>query len=434
MDLHEDIHRAIESYLDANEFRRCLNSAIQNSRGVTFLLQKRKSKWKDFDDWYGAWQADAELNPIASWGVRSRNRIVKEEDLQTFSQAIISFYGERLLEVEEVLTVPSDITVDQMLTFYRQVATDRPEMRKGWIRIQRRWIDDQLPEHELVSALRELYRVVAHAVELAHAASNVAVCQAPTFQRPCVNHSIDPALRCLGDEEPLPTGLLNANTGEMRKLKYGRIEHDDDAIRIGKERYGLPPKFSRDPIDHAYERLEMSKTFLEADGYAGPMLLLSRGDDDIRLNAVLFGEDEPRELKIAAAVDRHGAWLFDGAVFSSETWTSMPGHPSGYFPHIALADRLPSSDSFFDSDPAGGRDEALVVFGLSADGRSCALILPYVRTKTGVVYGELFEDTTGEMIPTFMRPILRRWPKWRNDPRLRHKTYKHTKRPSEPTE
>ncbi|ROS76080.1 hypothetical protein EDF24_1657 [Curtobacterium sp. PhB130] len=37
--------------MEPNEFRRFLNSAIQNSRGVTFLLQKRKAKWPDFDQW-----------------------------------------------------------------------------------------------------------------------------------------------------------------------------------------------------------------------------------------------------------------------------------------------------------------------------------------------------------------------------------------------
>ena len=118
MDVHEDIHRTIEAYLDANEFRRCLNSAIQNARGVTFLLQKRKAKWSEFDAWYGAWQEDAKRNPILAWSVGARNRIVKEEDLRTLSQARISFYGERLQEAEQVMVVPPTVDVDDILAFY----------------------------------------------------------------------------------------------------------------------------------------------------------------------------------------------------------------------------------------------------------------------------------------------------------------------------
>lgn len=93
MDLHEDIHRAIEHYLDENEFRRWLNSAIQNSRGVTFLLQKQKARWADFDVWYGGWQDEARKNPVLGWGVAARNRIVKEEDLATLSLKRPGFVG-----------------------------------------------------------------------------------------------------------------------------------------------------------------------------------------------------------------------------------------------------------------------------------------------------------------------------------------------------
>ena len=186
MDVHEDIHRIIESYLDANEFRRNLNSAIQNARGVTFLLQKRKSTWTNFDEWYGGWQAEAKENAILSWSVLARNRIVKEEDLRTLSQARVSFYGERLREAEHVLRVQPDLSVDEMLGIYAGIVSKIPPNKPAWIRVQRRWVDDQLPDYELVAALREVYRGVAKAVELAHTASNVSECTAPRFARACV--------------------------------------------------------------------------------------------------------------------------------------------------------------------------------------------------------------------------------------------------------
>lgn len=193
MDLHEDIHRAVETYLDANEFRRWLNSAIQNSRAVTFLLQKRKAKWPDFDEWYGAWQSDARLNPVLTWGVNSR--IVKEEDLLTFSQAIISYYGERLQEAEDVLTVPPQTTVNDMLLAFAAMSSAGSPGRKGWVRVQRRWVDDQLPEYELISALREMYASVAAVVRRAHSASRVGACLAPAFSRACVTAEFDPGRR-----------------------------------------------------------------------------------------------------------------------------------------------------------------------------------------------------------------------------------------------
>jgi hypothetical protein len=415
MDLHEDIHRVIENYLDENEFRRWLNSALQNSRGVTFLLQKRKAKWADFDDWYGAWQQEARGNPVLGWGVHSRNRIVKEEDLRTFSQAIISYYGERLEEAQQVLTVPPDTTVEDMLASFAKIIALKPTDRKGWVRIRRRWIDDQLPEHELVAALREIYANVARVVIRAHSASKVPTCLAPEFNRPCVTAEIDPELKCLGQGDPIPTGILDISTGEIMKLGYGRFERDDSLVGLGRKRYGMVPVSGVDAIEHAVNRMELSKRFLEADGYSGPMLLLLRGLNDIRVHPIAFGIDEPRELKVATTVEINGAWQYDGAVFASETWIwSERGR--GSLVGLPPEELLSSNDEFFDPDQQGGRDEALVVYGLAADGRFRVLLQPFARTRHGIAYGELSDTSEESMLPLFLRPVWRRWPKWRNGP------------------
>ncbi len=418
MDLHEDIHRAVENYLDENEFRRWLNSAIQNSRAVTFLLQKRKAKWPDFDEWYGEWQSGARSNPILTWGVNSRNRIVKEEDLLTFSQAIISYYGERLQEAEDVLTVPPQTTVGDMLLAFAAASKSGPPGRKGWVRVQRRWVDDQLPEHELVSALREMYASVATVVRRAHTASRVDDCLAPAFGRACVTSEIDSGLGCLGVGDPLPTGMIDVNSGEMMSLGYGSIERDESLGELGRKRYGLMPATGVDAIAHAENRMELSKRFLEADGYAGPMLLLFRGTEEMRMHPVFFGKNEPREFKIAATIDMDGSWPFDGAVFASEIWLSSDDGRASLV-DVPREERLPSNEEFFDSDEVGNRDEALVVYALAADGRSRLLMLPFARTRSGVVYGKLSDDTSGTMIPALLRPVWRRWPKWRNGPPLR---------------
>lgn len=407
MDLHEDIHRAIESYVDPNEFRRWLNSAIQNSRGVTFLLQKRKSKWVDFDTWYGAWQGAARRNAVLGWGVTARNRVVKEEDLKTFSEARISLYGDRLKEVEDVFVVPPEFTVEMIIAGFIRVAGKAPAKRKGMIRVQRRWVDDQLPEYELVSALREMYNAVAEIVRTAHRVSGVDACTIRPFARLCVSSAINPRLPCLPPGDPMPSKLFDLETGEVARVEYVKIERDEELAKVGAERYGVPPGFSADPIEHAYARLQLSKQFLEADGYSGPMLVLSKGDE-LRMHGVIFVDDEPRELKVAAAVDAEGAWPFDGAVFSSETWVTSPG---GRGSRVGVpADQLLGSNSeFFNSDVVGNRDEALIVIALAADGRTRCLVQPFGRTVDGIIYGPLVDDYSGSMVPPFLKPVWRYW-------------------------
>lgn len=394
--------------MEPNEFRRFLNSAIQNSRGVTFLVQKRKAKWADFDEWYGAWQAEARDNPILGWGVTARNRIVKEEDLRTLSEVRITKYGERLSEAEDAFVVPPDFTTDDILAVFHQARERDPEARTGVIRVQRRWVDDQLPNYELVAALRELYRGVARVVKLAHEASRVKTCAIEPFPRGCVTGEINEGLRCIEPGAPVPDGLYDLATGERMRFRYGTMERDDDLAKVGIERYGeVPETHSSDPIEHAAERLQYSKQFLAADGYSGPMLLLSRGSE-VRLLAIWFNDDEVRELKIAAGVDTVGAWPFTGAVYSSETWLSVP---KGSLLGVPAEDLMDSNNEYFTTSAAGGREEALIVIGLASGGRSRVLIQPFGRTKEGIVWGPLTDDASGQLVPSFMSPIWRNWPR-----------------------
>lgn len=411
MDLHEDIHRAVETYMEPNDFRRSLNSAIQNSRGVSFLVQKRKSKWSDFSTWYDQWQARAKANPIMKWGVSARDKVVHEEDLNTLSTARVTLYGERLSEAEDVFIVPPRFTTEDILASVLSDYDAETATATGTIRVQRSWVDDQLPSLELVSALRELYRGTAILVARAHQASGVSDCAITGFSRNCVTQEIDPALDCLPPGNPIGDAIFDLATGHLLVSHYARLERADneaEIIKVGLQRYGKPPRLSRDPIDHASQRLEMSKRFLEADGFSGPMLILF-GDGSPRLHAVVFETGRPREMAIAKSVELEGAWPFVGAVYASEMWLQTAegrGSLVGKHPDDLLA----SNTEIFDADPIGGRDEALVVVALSSDGRSRVLTLPFGRTDNGLVYGDLSDDDDGLTVPPFLRPVWRHWP------------------------
>lgn len=408
MDLHEDIHRAIEHYFDENEFRRWLNSAIQNSRGVTFLLQKQKARWTDFDIWYGGWQDEARKNPVLGWGVTARNRIVKEEDLAALSQAIVGVYDTHHRGYEDVFAVPPSTPPEAIIASFIKVAERDGKKRRGWIRIERRWIDDRLPDYELIAALREMYRAVAGAIELAHKASGVEACLVSPFARECVTSKIDPDLRCLGSGNPAPTMMLDLESKDVTAVSYFGIERDDseEFAKFGLQHYGEPPKFSNDPITHVDERIQLSKQFLQADGYAGPMLILF-GDGRARLFQVPFSDDEPREAKIAAVIESVGAWQFTGAVFASETWIGPHGS-KGKLLGVPKSRLLPSNREFFGGDrKSGDRDEALIVVGLSVDGRQRVLVQPFGRVLGGYVYGHPVVD--GVPVPSFLLRIVERW-------------------------
>ena len=139
------------------------------------------------------------------------------------------------------------------------------------------------------------------------------------------------------------------------------------------------------------------------------MLTLIKGTE-MRMYGLSFDDEEQRELKVAATVDGAGAWPFDGAVYSSETWIAFPGG-RGVAVGLSPEELLESNSEYFGPDTKGDRDEALIVIALTAEGRSRCLIQPFGRMDGGIVYGELIDDYSGSMIPSFLSPIWRTWPR-----------------------
>ncbi|MCD2188256.1 hypothetical protein [Actinomycetospora soli] len=146
------------------------------------MIQKEKSLVRDFDAWYAAWQDSMKADPIMRWLVKSRNRIVKEGDLEINSTAQMRFvhgyegaaeiYASGLPDspiAEEVARTISPLTRPS------EYAKRLPHMglpRYIWqdtvLYVQRRWVDQALPERELLDALAHCYGFLARIVADAH--------------------------------------------------------------------------------------------------------------------------------------------------------------------------------------------------------------------------------------------------------------------------
>lgn len=104
---HKHWHDALSEYQRPEGFRIALNACIQTLRNVTFALQKEKRLVPEFDDWYSDWQSKMKQDFIMRWVVAARNQIVKAQDLETHSWAIVRFttdYYTAAAEVERSLT------------------------------------------------------------------------------------------------------------------------------------------------------------------------------------------------------------------------------------------------------------------------------------------------------------------------------------------
>jgi hypothetical protein len=176
-DAHRLWHQAEAAYFDPDGFRLSVHSGIQTLRSVTFILQTHKAAIPHFDQWYGdyidekhgkrgKWQERLHADPLMRWMVEARNRIEKRGDLEATSfiraEVIASYLdeGPRLDIPATLFQSPRDL-----LRTIPAGALGEHIKRNGVLRVQRRWVENTLPDYELLDGIAIAFGKLT---ELAH--------------------------------------------------------------------------------------------------------------------------------------------------------------------------------------------------------------------------------------------------------------------------
>lgn len=166
---HRLWHQALDLYSEPEGFRINLNACIQALRNVTFVLQKEHAGVPNFEHWYTNWQMHMKQDPIMRWLVDARNTIVKEGDLETRSHSMVSVIDYYFTTPVFVSEMPPLLTTDMIAT---QLAASKnaPEALKGkaFIKVERCWVVNNLPDAELLETLAHAYGVLSNVVSDAH--------------------------------------------------------------------------------------------------------------------------------------------------------------------------------------------------------------------------------------------------------------------------
>lgn len=142
-------------------FRLNVNNFLQTARTISFLIQKEKESIPDFDGWHyeniaQPWSADE----VMKWAKESRNKIEKEGDLELHSLAQATLVLGHLPETDQVLQFPGQSILfrgtEGLVKSAKQILP--PEVAaSSLIRVERRWVAEALPNHELLYALTVVY-------------------------------------------------------------------------------------------------------------------------------------------------------------------------------------------------------------------------------------------------------------------------------------
>lgn len=401
-DAHRSWHQAMLEYGDPDGFRINLNSCIQTLRSVTFVLQKQKSNIPNFDEWYPIWQSRLKGDAILNWLVEARDRIVHEGDLETNSivrVAMVTGYFEPPYKEFIVSPMASTQQIAKEI-----VENEEPDTIKkcGILRVERRWVSKDLPDHELLDALAHAYAVLSNLVNDAHSQAGVPGCH---LHIKCEDGKCRPVgfstehlhgrLPCMIATEWSRTQWLKLPTGEFLHPSFSEIEGIplDEAIA----RYGLASTLkakkdkAKDLLGFGEVLFEQAKRIFQVDGYLITTAFLILPDKKVMVIQLMPEDREDKYVlyaRLASEVERMGA---NAVIFISENWMA-PFDPK--FP-----DR-PAIDS-------PERLEALGLDAISSSGEEFGLACLF-KKHNGLIE---FEDTVSldKISSFFLAPVKRVW-------------------------
>lgn len=397
-DLHRQWHQAEQVYFDPEAFRVAIQTAIQTSRTVSFILQSNKALIPEFEAWYQGWQQHLKGIPLMRWMVDARNRIEKLGDLETHSWVRAEILASHLDEGPRE-NVRADLFdgPKKILESIPKNALGEHIRRDGVLRIERRWVENTLPDYELLDAVAIAYGHLALVVADAH--RHLGLLE-PTIMTDAGERPYDRAMA--GGRMPCMIGH-NENrlidiwlaTGEPLQFEAHTLTLDRDRAEEAAKRYGINVDFGhgdgQDLRSQARTFFALARRMFLHDGHHVFVIIILKNGAPISIREVRIEEHGQKYVfmrSLANDVLRMGG---DAVLTISEVWFAEADQNDRY---LRVADKP-------------GRQEALAATLVTKDGEPLRLQATISRKGDEVTLGETFESEGG--VHYAFAPIYAAW-------------------------
>jgi hypothetical protein len=396
-DVHRHWHSAERAYFEPDGFRVAIQTAIQTLRTVTFILQANKALIPDFDTWYAQWQEKLKANPLMRWMVDARNKIEKQGDLETFSYVRAELVASYLSN-GPVVEVPANLFQGpgDLLNSIPKSDLGNHFWRHGTLRVQRRWVENTLPDHELLDAVAIAYGVIAEIVHDAHVKVGLAGPLTVNIETG-EEYGNGPAgrLPCMIGHGDTRTLNISLSDGQPFGLSHEEVAFDFKKVKDTASRYGVKSEdvFGRGDDQKSMLRslFETARGLTETDGHHVTMLVLLRGTQVVRLAQVEFPDHGSKYIIMRDLAHEVARTLADGVILIGESWIAAvdPARP-----YMRAAD-------------AADRREILAASLVRAEGEPIELSAMFDRQGDSVKLGETVELRDGKHF--IFAPIYEVW-------------------------
>ena len=166
--MHYWWHEMARNYHEPEPFRYSLGAFVQATRNVTWVLQKEKRVFEDFS-WYEEWAARAKQDSLLRWLTQTRNSLVKQQALETYSWLELVCVGKPPNphgRDEDEDEDPFRIRVSPFMCTHYYIFSAPPENHSHeFIRF---WGINDLGQRELLEACADIYDQLDDLLQIAH--------------------------------------------------------------------------------------------------------------------------------------------------------------------------------------------------------------------------------------------------------------------------
>lgn len=388
-----------KAYCNPESFRLNLNNCIQTLRTITWILQKSKSDIPGFNEWYKKWQSQMRSDQILKWSHDSRNRIVKEGDLILFSKAkiaiVTSWFEPSSIEIE----IPPFTKTSDFVRAISERISIKPSYLDAILRVERKWVDSELPKTELLEALAYTFRFLTKMLLDAHKSllkdKYVEKCSwyhVYNSQKKQIHGSMN-------SFDWYRTSWFDLKNNEFIDIQESVINKKLLSQKKAKERYSnclssiRKFKDAKNLNEEAKIFFEMAKGVLKRDGHHSPIAIIGYPNGSKKVYSLAFKGKSDKILvihKLANTLKSTGAITF---ILIGESWL----YPASTVKYTKKGFECPD------------KKEALSVSALNAKGDEFHYNVIFEKLDNKIVIKEESQDKFGNYNEFLLLPIKKAW-------------------------